>query len=87
MKNNALHINGCDNVVIATRDIAKNDLVVAGGKQLFYAAEAVGAGHKIALIEIDAGDHVIRYGEPIVKALEKIYPGQWIHTHNTRPIS
>lgn len=87
MKNNALKINENDNVIIATRDIGKDDPVIAGGSLLFSARDAVAAGHKIALYEIKTGENVVRYGEPIVKAIEKIMPGQWIHTHNTKPIS
>lgn len=87
MKNNVLKINGKDNVVIATQDIGKDEPVIAGGVRLFAAAEAVGAGHKIALVEINSGENVVRYGEPIVAAVVRIRPGQWIHTHNTKPIS
>ena len=87
MKNNTLKINANDNVVIATQDIGKDEFVIAGGSRLFSALEAVAAGHKIALYEINKDENVIRYGEPIVMAVEKIQPGQWIHTHNTKPIS
>jgi len=87
MKNNALKINANDNVVIATRDIGKDESVISGGSRLFSALETVDSGHKIALHEINKDENIIRYGEPIVKAVEKIQPGQWIHTHNTRPIS
>ena len=87
MDDNALKINEKDNVIIATRDIAEDESVITGGSRLFPAAEAVAAGHKIALVAIPVGENVIRYGEPIVCAVEPIHPGQWVHTHNTKPIS
>jgi altronate hydrolase len=87
MKNNAIKIHKNDNVVIATRDIRKDEAVISEEKQIFLAVEGVLSGHKIALNEIKAGENVIRYGEPIVKAIVKIEPGQWIHTHNTQPIT
>ena len=86
MKDNALKINENDNVVIAIRDIGQDEAVTTAGSRLFLSCEAVSAGHKIALKEIMAGENVVRYGEPILQAVVRIDPGQWIHTHNTKPI-
>ena len=87
MKSNALKINEKDNVVIATQDIGEDESVVVDGMQLFPAVDAVVAGHKIARVDIGRGENIFRYGEPIVVAVEAIRCGQWIHTHNTKPIS
>lgn len=84
---NALKINENDNVVIATRDIGEGEPVIVGGERLFTVPAAVAAGHKIALVEIRAGENVVRYGEPIVRAVMTLCPGEWVHTHNTKPIS
>jgi altronate hydrolase len=86
MNDNVLRINENDNVAIARCAIGRGDAVVLGGVKLFDAAEDVRAGHKIAMSEIAAGEYVVRYGEDIVEATEKIGPGQWVHVHNTRPI-
>jgi hypothetical protein len=87
MKNNAVKTKQKDNVIIAIRDIEKDEPVIIEGNRLFTATEKVTSGHKIALSEIHKGEPILRYGEPIAKAIEPIHPGQWVHTHNTRPIT
>ena len=42
------------------------------------------AGHKFALREIAAGEYVIKYGEIIGRATQKIAEGEWVHTHNVK---
>ena len=42
------------------------------------------AGHKMALVDIPAGEHVIKYGCSIGRATCHIRAGQWVHTHNLR---
>jgi len=86
MKNNALKISEDDNVIIATQPIKKGDGVVVNGERLFEAAEDIQLGHKIALVPLDAGENVIRYGEPIVQATRAITQGEWVHVHNTQPV-
>jgi altronate dehydratase small subunit len=39
-------------------------------------------GHKIALVDIEADQPVIKYGEVIGLATEKIARGQHVHVHN-----
>ncbi len=41
-------------------------------------------GHKIALKEIKEGEKIIKYGNPIGVATEKILPGAWVHSHNLK---
>ena len=41
------------------------------------------AGHKFALIDIEEGGDVIKYGEPIGQSTIKIRQGDYVHTHNT----
>ncbi len=43
-------------------------------------------GHKFAARDIEPGDEVIRYGNPIGKALKKIKQGEWVHTHNLKTL-
>ncbi len=85
MENNALKINPADNVVVAIRNVKKGDPVIVAGERLFYAAQDVELGHKIAISLIKSGSQVIRYGEPILKATVDIQQGQWVHLHNTQP--
>ncbi len=42
----------------------------------------VKVGHKVALVDINKGDYVFKYGEIIGKASKDIKKGDWIHSHN-----
>ena len=44
--------------------------------------QSIGAGHKIAVAEIAAGAQVLKYGENIGHARERIAPGDLVHIHN-----
>ncbi|MBO5737433.1 MAG: altronate dehydratase, partial [Clostridia bacterium] len=46
--------------------------------------EQIPAGHKYALREISEGEYVIKYGEIIGRATQKIAKGEWVHTHNVK---
>ncbi len=46
--------------------------------------EKIPAGHKYALCDIEKGEYVIKYGEIIGRATEKIQKGEWVHTHNVK---
>jgi altronate dehydratase len=44
--------------------------------------QTIPAGHKIAIIKIDPGAPILRYGQPIGIATQSILPGDWVHSHN-----
>ena len=48
------------------------------------ALEAIALCHKIALRDIAAGDPVVKYGECIGEATQRIPAGAWVHIHNLR---
>ena len=87
MESNAIKVNANDNVAIATQLIKKGMPVIVNGEHLFNAAENIEPGHKIALVPIAPKENVLRYGEPIVEATRDIVRGEWVHVHNTQPIS
>ncbi len=64
-----LRIHGKDNVAVV--------LEAAPGSE-------AGRGHKVALTDIRAGEHIIKYGFPIGHATVDIKAGEWIHTHNIK---
>jgi altronate dehydratase len=39
-------------------------------------------GHKVALLDLGPGEAIIKYGEPIGRAKEKIKRGEHVHVHN-----
>jgi altronate hydrolase len=77
----AIHLSPDDNVGIATRNLPAGREVAVGP----YSVRTLGPvamGHKIALVAIEQGGRVIRYGQTIGFATAAIEPGDWIHTHN-----
>lgn len=87
MKSNAIKVNESDSVAIATQLIKKGSPAVVNGEKVVEAAENIEPGHKIALVPIAAGEDVLRYGEPIVRATCDIGRGGWVHVHNTQPVA
>ena len=81
--NKIIQINPADNVAVAL------EAIEAGGEARFgaaavTAAQAVPAGHKLALRDIAQGGDIIKYGYPIGVATRRIAAGQWVHTHNVK---
>ncbi len=78
-----------DNVAVALEDLEPGDKVRVekGGKEVEISVkERIPFGHKVALELIDAGGKVVKYGEIIGAATEKIEPGEHVHTHNVRSL-
>ena len=44
--------------------------------------DEIPAGHKFALINIEVGTDIIKYGEPIGQSTAKIARGEHVHRHN-----
>ncbi len=80
-ENSAIRLHPADDVAIARVPIAAGTELRVEGAAV-TAAEAVPAGHKIALRPIAAGDMVRRYGQAIGRAKIAIGRGQHVHTHN-----
>ncbi|MGO4882936.1 MAG: UxaA family hydrolase [Bryobacteraceae bacterium] len=80
-ENSAIHLHATDNVAIARVPLAAGtELKIAG--QLLTVREPIPAGHKIALVAIEPGAVVRRYGQAIGRATQAIEPGRHVHTHN-----
>lgn len=41
-------------------------------------------GHKIALVDMDAGATLIKYGHDIGKVVQRIRKGEHVHVHNLK---
>ena len=41
-------------------------------------------GHKIALIDLDEGDTILKYGHDIGKVVKPIKKGEHVHVHNVK---
>ena len=79
--NSAIQLHPSDNVAIARVPLSPGQTLDIAGIAITV-AEAVPAGHKVALRHIGAGDNLIRYGQVIGRASKPIAPGAHIHTHN-----
>jgi altronate hydrolase len=77
----AILLRDNDNVAVLKRPLKSGDHLVNGSIEL-RAAENIGAGHKIAVVEIADGTPVRRYGQIIGFAQGRIAPGAHVHTHN-----
>lgn len=72
-----IRVHQLDNVAIVT-----NDGGLKSGSRLndgIILVDDVPQGHKIALTDIDQDRAIIRYGEVIGHAVEKIAQGSWVH--------
>ncbi len=76
-----LRINSLDNVVVTLENIPSGTVWEELG---ITALQDIHAGHKCARRDIEAGEPVIKYGNPIGKATESIKKGEWVHTHNVK---
>ena len=78
-------INEKDNVAIALREL-KGGLQVSveiqGRIQKITLLSDIPMGHKFALKDMEEGEAVIKYGEPIGQSTVKITRGEHVHVQN-----
>ncbi len=87
--NSALVIDKRDNVAMALKNLKKGQRVkiVRGDLNLeLVLNDDIPVFHKFALLEIKAGEKVIKYGEIMGEALCMIKAGEYVHTHNIRSL-
>src|SRR5438132_9384069 len=80
-ENSAIRLHPSDNVAVARVAIAPASELRIDGVRVTV-RDAIPAGHKVALCEIQPGEIVWRYGQQIGRASRAIQPGNHIHTHN-----
>jgi altronate dehydratase len=74
-----------DNVAIALDDISAGEAPLKGGQTGTLALTGdVPYGHKAALVDIKAGEYIIKHGHPIGIATREIPKGTWVHVHNAK---
>ncbi len=62
--------------------VAAGDVVDVDGGVPVVAVEAIPAGHKVALADVEPGGQIVKYGEPIGVATRSIRRGGLVHVHN-----
>ncbi len=80
----ALVLHPTDNVAILKQSLAAGCRLRWKGREIVTRV-AVPAGHKIALVDIPAGQAIRRYGQVIGFATQPIAAGDHVHTHNCAP--
>jgi len=78
-----LKINSNDNVAVALYPINKGTKINIDSRELVI-QEDIPKGYKIALISIDKGEEVIKYGYGIGRATQFIEKGACVHIHNLK---
>ena len=81
----AIIINEKDNLATALKELsagAEVSVELQGRIQKITLRSDVPMGHKFALKDIEEGEAVIKYGEPIGKSTAKIARGEHVHVHN-----
>jgi galactarate dehydratase len=78
----AIKIDPADNVAI----IANDGGLQAGTEVLgsVVLKDFIPQGHKVTLLDIEAGEGVVRYGEVIGQAIESLSAGSWLHDRHIR---
>lgn len=76
-----IQIHPADNVCVATRPLPAGTEIVCGTVQ-FSLRERCPLGAKLALETMQAGDRVVKFGEPIGSLTADVEVGDYIHTHN-----
>ena len=84
-KTKAIVINGKDNVATALEPLNTGTEVgveVQGFAEKIKLLSDIPMGHKFALKDMEEGESVIKYGEPIGQSTTKITRGEHVHVHN-----
>ncbi len=74
-----------DNVATALETLNAGEKVsfeVQGHIEKIKLLTDIPMGHKLALRDIEKGESVIKYGEPIGQSTSKISRGEYVHVHN-----
>ena len=72
-----LQIHADDNVAVALHPLAQGEQVAG-----IVLRSAIAQGHKFALTDIAAQSQVIKYGQPIGRAVADVRAGDHVHVHN-----
>ncbi len=81
MLRKSLMINEKDTVVTLLEDAEKGDTVQTP-KGTVTLLEDIEFAHKVCIVDLAAGQSVVKYGEEIGYMLQDAPAGTWIHNHN-----
>ncbi|MHB8132093.1 MAG: UxaA family hydrolase [Mobilitalea sp.] len=76
-------ITDFDSVAVALKDLHAGETYTVGSIEITLTSD-VSFGHKVALFDINTGENIIKYGQPIGHAICNIKIGEHVHTHNLK---
>ncbi len=79
--NKVIIANSKDNVGTLTIDLAEGESVLINENNI-ESKHSIPAFHKMALVNIEKGQPIIKYGEVIGLATTQIFEGEYVHVHN-----
>jgi altronate hydrolase/altronate dehydratase small subunit len=80
----AFQVNPSDTVATMLAATSGGSVQILGIPAQIFATVPIELGHKIAVVAMEEGEPVIKYGITIGIATRSIAPGQWVHLHNCR---
>ncbi|MFD0677649.1 MULTISPECIES: UxaA family hydrolase [unclassified Paenibacillus] len=80
----AIVLHGRDNVATALLDMSKETVVsfTEQAHSVVTLLDDVPFGHKFALIDLQKGEKIFKYGVPIGKVTHFVKTGEHVHLHN-----
>lgn len=77
----ALLMTAEDTVATAIDDLEAGHELTFDDRTLVL-SEPIEFGHKFALVDVEEGSEIRKYGEVIGRASKSIGTGDWVHVHN-----
>lgn len=78
-----IQINPDDNVAVALDSLSAGDNLAVGTNEITV-REEIPAGHKVALQDLKAGNHILKYSFPIGQARNDLSAGSWVNETNIK---
>ena len=81
----AIVLHKKDNAATAVQPLEAGDNIIVeigGGSVTVQLIQSIPFGHKFALMDINKGERIIKYGETIGLATAEIKSGGHVHLHN-----
>ncbi|AZN40286.1 UxaA family hydrolase [Paenibacillus albus] len=85
----ALYMDERDHVATALRDMTAGETIQyrnSEGLRGVTLVDPIPFGHKVAIVAVEEGMDVRKYGEVIGRAVKSIVVGQHVHVHNIEGI-
>ncbi len=83
MNGAVIRLDPRDNVVVCCRAVRAGERLGIEGTELVVEQD-VDLGHKLAVVPLDAGNKVLKYGMSIGSMTSSIAAGGWVHMHNMK---